>query len=69
MKSTSFVALVAFASFLSGCATGDQQGNLEAKRRAAVERHHQTPVDEAQSNLQNSQNNRLDRDGNPLRAY
>jgi len=69
MKSTSFLTLVAFVSFLSACATSDQQSSLEAKRRAALERHRETPVDESQTNLQNSQQNRLDRDSNPLRAY
>ena len=68
MKLTSLVALVAFATVFTGCET--TEGNLEAKRRAAVERHRQTaPLDEANANLRNAQQNVLDRDSNPLRAY
>jgi predicted component of type VI protein secretion system len=70
MKSISFVALFALAVLFAGCSTSSQENNLEAKRRAAIEKHReQAPTDEAQTNLLNAQKNRLDRDTDPLRAY
>jgi hypothetical protein len=45
-------------------------GNQEAKRRAALARHQQEqPIDQSHANLLNAQDNRLDRDSNPMRSY
>jgi predicted small secreted protein len=72
MKISSVIILLGCATFLAGCETTDSAGggNQEAKRRAAIEQQKdQPPVDQAHANLWNAQENRLDRDSNPLRAY
>ena len=61
------------AVILAGCETTNVSGpggNQEAKRMAAIERlKQQPPIDEAKANLWSAQEQFLDRDGNPLRAY
>ena len=59
---------------LAACETTSvsaQKGNQEAKRMAAIERlkQQQQRPDEAQANLWNAQEQLIDRDGNPMRAY
>ena len=65
------LTLAGSAALLFSCETTDiSGGNQEAKRRAEIERQkHQQPVDESQANLWDAQNDRLNRDSNPLRAY
>lgn len=70
MKAISLAALLGCAVSLVACETSDKAGgNQEAKRRAAIERHREQAVDEADANLWNAQENRLNRDSNPTRAY
>lgn len=71
MKARSFLALIGCALLFVGCETTNTAGgNQEAKRRAALEKQkQQQPIDEGQANLWDAHNNRLDRDGNPLRSY
>ncbi|HJT79577.1 MAG TPA: hypothetical protein VJ719_00145 [Chthoniobacterales bacterium] len=71
MKSFLLITLSWSAVFLTGCETTETAGgNQEAKRRAAIEqRRQQVPPDEAQANLWNAQQDRLNRDGNPSREF
>jgi hypothetical protein len=73
MKVIALVTVIGCAVLLAGCETTDlaqSGGSQEAKRRAAIERQRQqSPPDEAHANLWGAQENVLDRDSNPLRAY
>jgi hypothetical protein len=72
MRSVQILGVILGLMFLVACETTDATGtgNQEAKRRVAIERRRQQPPpDEAQSNLLKAQENVLDRDTNPLRAY
>jgi hypothetical protein len=72
MKPISLIGLSVCAAILVGCETTDVTGagNQEAKRLAALQRQREkTQLDEAHANLWNAQENTLNRDSNPLRAY
>ena len=72
MRSVQILSVFLGLVFLAGCETTDVTGtrNQEAKRLAALQRQREkTQLDEAHANLWNAQENALDRDSNPLRAY
>jgi len=72
MRSVQILSVVLGFVFLVGCETTDVSGtgNQEAKRLAAIQQQRQKPPpEEAHANLWNAQENMLDRDSNPLRAY
>jgi hypothetical protein len=73
MKAISLAILLGCTVLLTGCETTDNAnagGTQEAKRRAAIERHRQQqPIDEEDANLWRAQENILNRDSNPTRAY
>lgn len=69
MKHLQLIALVTCAAFLVGCETTQTagQGNQEQKRMAALQQQEQeaAQMDEADRNLWNAQNDRMNRDSNP----
>ena len=73
MKAISLATFLGCAVLLAACETTDTAhpgGTQEAKRRAALERHRQQPpADEQDANLWRAQENILNRDSNPTRAY
>jgi hypothetical protein len=74
MKHLQLIALIACSTSFVSCEsteTAGGRGTQESKRLAAVrhERQQQAQADEAQQNLWSSQENTLNRDGNPARRY
>ena len=70
MKHLQFVGFLLCAVCQVACQTGEEIGNQEAKRRAAIaQQEQQTHGSEADQNLQNAQENILNRDSNPARKY
>ena len=70
MKHVQFFGLVMCAIWQVGCQTEEGMGNQEAKRRAAIARQQQQMRgSEADQNLQNAQEDILNRDSNPVRKY
>ena len=65
------ISLIACGPFLVGCESTQTagMGNQERKRLAAVEQQQQVQVDETESNLWYAQQDKLNRDSNPLRSY
>lgn len=67
MKHLRLVSFMILAAVVVSCESTQTagQGNQEAKRRAALAQAHQNEQpDEAQRNLWNSQQDRINRDGN-----
>jgi hypothetical protein len=70
MKHLQFLGLLLCVVCQVACQTGEEMGNQEAKRHAAVARQQQqTRGSEADQNLQSAQENILNRDSNPARKY
>jgi len=73
MKAISLATLFGCIILLTACETTDSSsagGSQEAKRRAAIERRRQQgPIDDSDANLWRAQENVLNRDSNPTRAY
>lgn len=70
MKQLQLIGLIACGAFLVGCESTQTagMGNQERKRLAAVQQQEQQPQpDEAEQNLQNAQQDILNRDSNPAR--
>ena len=67
MKQLQFISLLACGALLAGCeSTGSAgMGNQERKRLAVVEQQQQVQVDESDSNLWHSQQDKINRDSNP----
>lgn len=74
MKHLHLIGLIVCAALFAGCettqtgGTATATGNAEAKRIAAVQERQQEEahMDEAQKNLWNAQQDRLNRDGDPI---
>lgn len=70
MKLLQYISLIACVAFLASCESTETAngGNQEAKRRAAIQQAEQNDrTDEAQRNLWNAQQDRLNRDGTAVR--
>lgn len=71
MKQLQLVSVIACGALLVGCESTQTagMGNQERKRLAIVEQQQQVQVDETESNLWHAQQDKLNRDSNPLRSY
>lgn len=68
MKQLQLISLLICGALLAGCestSTAGGMGNQERKRLAAVEQQQQIQVDESDSNLWHSQQDKINRDSNP----
>ena len=71
MKQLQLISLIACGALIVGCESTQNagMGNQERKRLAIVELQQQVQVDEAESNLWHTQQEKIRRDSNPLSGY
>jgi hypothetical protein len=77
MKHLQLIGLIVCAAFFGGCETTETagnaapSGNAEVKRIAALEerRQQESQMDESHKNLWNAQQDKLNRDGDPIGRY